>query len=64
LATGGDDYEIVLTAAPAHVGPLIAAAEALGVALTEIGEAVDGEGVEARFEGRPVEIAHTGWRHA
>jgi thiamine-monophosphate kinase len=64
LATGGDDYEIVLTAAPANVGPLIAEAEAAGVALTEIGAASDGEGVEVRFEGRPVEIGQGGWRHS
>jgi thiamine-monophosphate kinase len=64
LATGGDDYEIALTAAPAHVKPLIAEAEAAGVALTEIGEATEGEGVDVRFESREVEIPHAGWRHS
>ena len=63
LATGGDDYEIVLTAAPAHVQALIAEAEAVGVALTEIGEAVDGEGALALFEGRELLLERTGWRH-
>jgi thiamine-monophosphate kinase len=64
LATGGDDYEIVLTAAPSHVQPLIAEAEAAGVALTEIGEAVDGEGAAALFDGCELEIERTGWRHS
>ena len=64
LAAGGDDYEIVLTAAPGHTGPLIAEAEAAGVALTEIGEARDGEGVRVRFQGKALEIARSGWRHA
>ena len=63
LATGGDDYEIVLTAAPAHAQALITEAEASGVALTEIGEAVDGEGTLAVFEGRELLLERTGWRH-
>jgi thiamine-monophosphate kinase len=64
LAAGGDDYEIVLTAAPAHARPLIAEAEAAGVALTEIGEAVDGEGTAILFEGRELALGRTGWRHS
>ena len=63
LAAGGDDYEIILTAQPAHVGALIAEAEAAGVALTEIGDAVEGEGVRVAFEGREVEVGRGGWRH-
>ena len=64
LAVGGDDYEIVLTCAPAHVAPLIAEAEAAGLALTEIGEAVEGQGVSVEHGGRELEIARTGWRHS
>ena len=63
LAAGGDDYEIVLTAAPDHVAPLIAEAEAVGVALTEIGDVVDGQGVSAAFEGLQLDIGRAGWRH-
>ena len=63
LATGGDDYEIVLTAATGHVAALIAVAEAAGVALTEMGEVVDGEGVCATFDGARLDIPRTGWRH-
>ncbi len=63
LATGGDDYEVVLTCAPAHVEALIAEAEASGVALTEIGEAVEGEGTAVLFQGQELELQRTGWRH-
>ena len=63
LATGGDDYEVVLTVRPDDADPLIAEAEASGVALTDIGEAVDGEGLIARFEGRDLAPGRTGWRH-
>ncbi len=63
LATGGDDYEIVLTAATGHVALMIAEAEAAGVALTVIGDVVDGEGVSASFEGAELDIARAGWRH-
>ncbi len=55
LATGGDDYELVLTAPPA-------AAQALG--LPVIGEVVAGEGVEVRFEGGRLDPGPGGWRHA
>ncbi|HEX4097685.1 MAG TPA: thiamine-phosphate kinase [Caulobacteraceae bacterium] len=63
LATGGDDYEVVLTCAPAHASILIAEAEAAGVALTEIGEAVDGEGVAVTFEDCELQLDRSGWRH-
>ncbi len=64
LATGGDDYEIVLTAQPGQAADLIAEAEAAGVALTEIGEAVDGEGTAVLFDGRELELGRAGWRHS
>ena len=63
LATGGDDYEVVLTCASAHVEPLIAEAEASGVALTEIGDVVEGEGTAVFFQGRELKLERTGWRH-
>ncbi len=63
LATGGDDYEVVLTCAPAHVEPLIAEAEAAGVALTEIGEVVQSEGTAVLFQGEELKLERTGWRH-
>jgi thiamine-monophosphate kinase len=45
--TGGDDYEIVLTLAAEKLAAFRAAAQAAGVAVTEIGRVVAGEG--ARF---------------
>ena len=44
VLTGGDDYEVVATVAPAAMTALAAAAEAAGVALTEIGTVAEGRG--------------------
>ena len=51
LATGGDDYEVVCTAANVPRG------------FTAIGEVVAGSGVEVRMAGRTVEVGQGGWRH-
>ena len=64
LAVGGDDYEIVCTAAPEHVPSLIAAAAASDTALTVIGGVVAGAGVSARVGGHAVALGRLGWRHA
>ena len=45
ILTGGDDYEILVTVGSAKLEPLRAAAEAAGVAFTEIGRISGGEGV-------------------
>lgn len=64
LATGGDDYEVVCTAPAASVLALMAEADQAGVALTEIGEVIEGRGVRVLFEGQDVTPrARTGWRH-
>lgn len=55
LATGGEDFELVVTAPPA-------AAAALG--LPVIGEVTAGEGVVVRVGRRTVEAGPGGWRHA
>jgi thiamine-monophosphate kinase len=52
LATGGDDYEVICTAAG---GP--------PEGFTAVGEVVAGAGVEVRVDGRRVEIAQAGWKH-
>jgi thiamine-monophosphate kinase len=52
LATGGDDYEVVATFE-----------DEAPQGFTVIGEVTDGEGVEARANGRPTAIASGGWRH-
>lgn len=54
LATGGDDYELVLTARPD---------EAARLGLTVIGEVLAGEGTEVSFEGRTLSPGVGGWRH-
>jgi thiamine-monophosphate kinase len=63
LATGGDDYEIVCAAPPAAAKALIAAAEGLGVRLTDVGEFSREPGLRVASHGAPVEVAATGWRH-
>jgi len=63
LATGGDDYEIAFTAAASDEGALRREAERRHIRLTRVGRAVAGSGVAVRFEGRPVDVARTGWTH-
>lgn len=63
LATGGDDYEIVCSAAPERVAALRAAAEGAGVPLSEVGRVVAGEGVAVTAAGRTQPVVHAGWRH-
>ncbi len=45
ILTGGDDYEIVATVARRDLAALLRKARAAGVALTEIGEVVKGQGL-------------------
>jgi thiamine-monophosphate kinase len=65
IITGGDDYEILATVAPAQVEPLRKAAAAAGVALTEIGAVRAGAG-EARFigtDGKPLALVRPAFSH-
>lgn len=63
LASGGDDYEVVCAAAPERVRSLIEAAEQAGLALTEIGRVLEGQGARAFCAGRALRLDRTGWRH-
>jgi thiamine-monophosphate kinase len=54
LATSGDDYELLLTAAPEAAG-------ALG--LPVIGEVREGRGVAVSYRGRSMAAGAGGWRH-
>lgn len=63
LASGGDDYEIVCTAAPERAEHLIAAAAAAGVRMTAIGQMTEGQGVRAFFEERDITPSRLGYRH-
>ena len=61
LASGGDDYEVVCTAAPEDVDALIGRADGL---LTEIGEVRSGAGLTVTDGGREVLPGRLGWQHS
>jgi thiamine-monophosphate kinase len=63
LATGGDDYELVCTAAPERALAVIEAAAAVGVDITAIGRVIEGRGARVLYDGREVAVARTGYRH-
>jgi thiamine-monophosphate kinase len=63
LASGGDDYELVCTAAPERAEHLIAVAAAAGVRMTAVGRMCEGEGVRASFDGRDITPPRLGYRH-
>jgi thiamine-monophosphate kinase len=66
LFGGGDDYELALAVPPDRVGDLRAAAAALGVPTTEIGECGDGPAGEVTVagpDGAPVDLPRRGWEH-
>lgn len=64
IIAGGDDYEVLATAAPDQVEAFVEAAGAGGVAVTQIGRLQAGRG--ARFlaaDGNMLDLARTGWDH-
>lgn len=65
LLSGGDDYELLFTAAPEAAGAVMAAAAQAGTAVTRIGRMVPGASeVTVRNEaGRVLDIARGGWSH-
>lgn len=63
LASGGDDYEIVCTAAEGRAEALARAAADAGVPLTAIGRVIAGEGVATRLGGQLVTPPRAGYRH-
>jgi thiamine-monophosphate kinase len=63
LATGGDDYELVCTAAPERAEHLVAAAATAGVRMTAVGRMSRGAGVRALHEGREAATPRLGYRH-
>lgn len=61
---GGDDYELLFTAAPSDRRQIEALADAVAVPLRRIGRIVEGTGVRVLdAEGRELQLARTGWRH-
>jgi thiamine-monophosphate kinase len=61
--TGGDDYEIVLTLAPPKLTAFVAAAAAAGVAVTEIGRMIEGEGIRFVHNGKALSFARPSYSH-
>lgn len=61
---GGDDYELVFTAAPARRAAVDAAAASAGVAATRIGSIVAGHGLALVDRGgRPIDAPHASFDH-
>jgi thiamine-monophosphate kinase len=66
IVSGGDDYEILLTAPPTETMALLACGARVGVELSEIGTIAAGEGIAVvlDLDGAPMKLAQTGWTHA
>ena len=64
LLTGGDDYELLITAAPGSDESLAAVAAETGVQLTAIGRIEAGSGVTVlAADGSELSLSRTGWTH-
>ena len=64
VLTGGDDYELLFTAAPARAAEIEALAGTLDLSLTRIGAMVEGAGVRVLDEaGQEIPLQHAGWAH-
>lgn len=63
LATGGDDYEVVMAVPPGAFDSLKREADARHLRLTVLGAATEGEGVTVRYGGEITPVTRTGWRH-
>jgi len=63
VLTGGDDYEIVLTLPPDRLTAFRAAAQAAGVAVTEIGYMQEGEGARFLHRGKTLAFARPSYSH-
>jgi thiamine-monophosphate kinase len=64
LVTGGDDYEMLFTAAVKYESELVTAARVAGVPLAKIGQISSGDGVDVRANtGETVQILRTGFTH-
>jgi len=62
--TGGDDYELAFTAAPANRAMIEEAAHSAGVAVTRIGACSEGAGVQIRGHSDPqLLLGRSGYQH-
>ncbi|HEY1259032.1 MAG TPA: thiamine-phosphate kinase [Stellaceae bacterium] len=64
LAAGGDDYELLFTAAPADAEGIATLSRKLELPITKIGRIEAGAGVRlVDAAGREIAVEHAGWRH-
>ncbi len=63
LATGGDDYELVIAVRPERAEALAADAARAGTPLAVVGRFREGEGVHVTLDGRALSPPDLGWRH-
>ncbi|MBF0213292.1 MAG: thiamine-phosphate kinase [Magnetococcales bacterium] len=63
LLTGGEDYELIVTAAEGALEMVMTLARQVGVALTDIGEITASGAVEMMDQGAPIVLEQSGWRH-
>jgi thiamine-monophosphate kinase len=63
VLTGGDDYEILLTLPPILLSAFHGVAQAAGVAVTEIGRVVAGEGARFVRDGKALTFARPSYSH-
>ena len=61
--TGGDDYEIICTIPAAKAEDFRAAAQAVRVAVTDIGEIKAGEGARFLTDGKPLAFKRASFSH-
>ncbi len=63
LLAGGEDYELLFTAAPSVKGQIEQLAAEHGVQVSAIGEVVAGSGVAVNRDGAPLLLTSHGWEH-
>lgn len=64
VLTGGDDYELLFTAAPDAAARIVELARTAGLAVTRIGRMQPGSGVAVLGrDGQPLELAQGGFQH-
>lgn len=64
ILTWGEDYELALAVAPAHIKEFQKKAQECGVSLSVIGVFTEVPGLEMQDEqGRPLKFETTGWQH-
>lgn len=64
VLTGGDDYELLFTAAPERAGEIVGLSQSHGLAATKIGHLAAGSGVTVLDrQGQPMKLDHGGFQH-